>query len=92
MITIKGRKTSGNVMKVLWLLEELSIPYTQEDVGGKHGGNKEQEYLRKNPTGLVPTLVDGQMTLWESNTIVRYLAKNIVLVIFTLNLLRMLLY
>jgi len=75
MITIKGRKTSGNVMKVLWLLEELSIPYIQEDIGGKHGGNKDQKYLEGNPTGLVPTLIDDQITLWESNTIVRYLAK-----------------
>jgi len=75
MIIVKGRKTSGNVMKVLWILEELCIPYTQEDIGGKHGGNNKQEYLKKNPTGLVPTLVDDQITLWESNTIVRYLAK-----------------
>ena len=63
MIIVKGRKTSGNVMKVLWLLEELCIPYTQEDIGGKHGGNNKQEYLKKNPTGLIPTLIDDQITL-----------------------------
>ena len=59
MITIKGRKTSGNVMKVLWLLEELSIPYTQEDIGGKHGGNNKQEYIYsccKNECECEPSL------------------------------------
>lgn len=75
MITVKGRNTSGNVMKVTWILEELGIPYQQEDVGGKFGKNKEKEYLDLNPMGLVPTLIDDDIVLWESNTIVRYLAK-----------------
>ena len=75
MLVVKGRKTSGNVMKVTWILEELNIPYTQEDVGGKYGKNNEPEYLELNPMGLVPTLIDEDIILWESNTIVRYLAK-----------------
>ena len=75
MLKVKGRNTSGNVMKVTWILEELGIPYQQEDVGGKFGKNKEKEYLDLNPMGLVPTLIDDDIVLWESNTIVRYLAK-----------------
>ncbi len=38
------------------------------------GGTNEEEYLALNPTGLVPTITDGDFTLWESNTIVRYLS------------------
>ena len=57
MLHIKGRKTSGNVMKVTWILEELKIPYEREDVGGKFGKNDEQDYLDLNPMGLVPTLL-----------------------------------
>ena len=75
MLHIKGRKTSGNVMKVTWILEELKIPYEREDVGGKFGKNDEQDYLDLNPMGLVPTLIDGDIILWESNTIVRYIAN-----------------
>ena len=75
MLHIKGRKTSGNVMKVTWILEELKIPYEREDVGGKFGKNDEQDYLDLNPMGLVPTFIDGDIILWESNTIVRYIAN-----------------
>jgi len=39
------------------------------------GGNDTPEYLAKNPNGLVPTLEDGDFVLWESQTIVRYLAE-----------------
>ena len=75
MLHIKGRKTSGNVMKVTWILEELKIPYEREDVGGKFGKNDKQDYLDLNPMGLVPTFIDGDIVLWESNTIVRYIAN-----------------
>src|SRR5262245_29742905 len=61
-----GRLTSGNVMKVTWTLAELDLPYTREDVGGKHGGNNAPAYLALNPNGLVPTLIDGSVVLWES--------------------------
>jgi glutathione S-transferase len=63
-----------NVQKVLWCCEELDIRYQRVDVGGSFGGNREPEYLRLNPNGLVPTISDGGFVLWESNAIVRYLA------------------
>ncbi|NND50195.1 MAG: glutathione S-transferase, partial [Rhizobiales bacterium] len=51
------------------------LDYEQVDVGGKFGGNKEADYLAMNPMGLVPTLVEEDgFTLWESNSITRYLA------------------
>ena len=73
MLRIWGRSNSINVQKVLWCCEELDIRYQRIDVGGPFGGNKEPEYLRLNPNGLVPTISDGGFVLWESNVIVRYL-------------------
>jgi glutathione S-transferase len=74
VLRIWGRSNSINVQKVLWCCEELDIRYQRVDVGGPFGGNKEPEYLRLNPNGLVPTISDGGFVLWESNVIVRYLA------------------
>ncbi len=74
MLRIWGRSNSINVQKVLWCCEELDVPYHRVDVGGPFGGNREPEYLRLNPNGLVPTISDGGFVLWESNAIVRYLA------------------
>jgi glutathione S-transferase len=74
MLEVWGRKNSYNVQKVLWCCEELEVPYQRHDVGGLFGGTDEDEYLARNPTGLVPTIVDGELTLWESNAIVRYLS------------------
>ena len=69
-----GRKTSGNVQKVLWLLEELKMPYEREDYGRQFNNTQTPEYLGMNPNAKVPTLVDGDLVIWESNTILRYLA------------------
>jgi glutathione S-transferase len=76
MLEIWGRKNSFNVQKVLWCCDELEIPYQRHEAGGLFGGTGEDEYLQRNPTGLVPTIIDGDLTLWESNTIVRYLAAS----------------
>lgn len=74
MLTIYGRVNSVNVQKVLWCLAELELPYTRIDAGLEHGKNTEPWYLALNPNGRVPLMQDGSFTLWESNTIVRYLA------------------
>jgi hypothetical protein len=62
-----GRATSSNVMKAIWTLEELHLPYERIDVGGSFGKTDTPEYRAMNPTGLVPTLQEGDFTLWESN-------------------------
>ncbi len=71
---IWGRANSLNVQKVLWCAEELGLAYDRVDVGGAFGGNREPAYLAMNPNGLVPTVETNGLVLWESNSIVRYLA------------------
>jgi glutathione S-transferase len=75
MLKIWGRNTSSNVQKAMWAIGELGLKYERIDIGGPFGKNFEAEYLSKNPNGLVPTLEeDDGFLLWESNSIVRYLA------------------
>ncbi|MGP2542472.1 glutathione S-transferase [Yersinia sp. 2541 StPb PI] len=74
MLTVWGRNNSTNVKKVLWCLEELGISYQRIDVGGQYGKLNDPLYRSMNPNGLIPCLQDGDFILWESNTIVRYLA------------------
>ncbi len=74
MLKIWGRTNSVNVKKVLWAAEELGLPYQRIDAGLHFGVNDTPEYRRMNPTGLVPTIDDDGFVLWESHTIVRYLA------------------
>lgn len=73
MITVWGRATSANVQIVMWALAEIGLDGNRIDVGGAFGGTDTPEYLRMNPNKLVPTLQDGDLTLWESAAIVRYL-------------------
>jgi glutathione S-transferase len=73
MLKIWGRPTSSNVQKVLWCCGELGIEYERVDLGGPFGGSQDPEYLALNPNGLVPTVKDGNLVMWESNTICRYL-------------------
>jgi glutathione S-transferase len=74
MLKIWGRANSINVQKVLWCADELGLTYERVDVGGAFGKNQEPAYLALNPNGLVPTIEDDGFVLWESNSIVRYLA------------------
>jgi glutathione S-transferase len=73
-ITLWGRPSSCNVQKVVWALEELGLAYEHVPLGGKFHGTGTAEYLALNPNGLVPTLRDGDLVVWESHAIVRYLA------------------
>ncbi|HTN14854.1 MAG TPA: glutathione S-transferase [Sphingomonadaceae bacterium] len=72
---IWGRINSTNVRKVLWCAEELGLAYDHINAGGAFGVVKDPSYLAMNPNGLVPCLQDGDLVLWESNAIVRYLAR-----------------
>jgi len=73
-ITLWGRANSANVQKVLWLLEELELPYEHVPLGGSFGGLDDPDYAALNPNRKVPTLRDGAVVVWESHAIVRYLA------------------
>jgi glutathione S-transferase len=75
MIKMWGRNTSSNVQKAMWAVGELGLEHTRIDVGGAFGKTKEPAYLAMNPNSLVPTLEEDGFTLWESNSIVRYLAS-----------------
>jgi glutathione S-transferase len=74
MLRILGKPTSINVRKVLWLCDELALPYGLEPWGAGHRDTNTPEFLALNPNALVPVIVDGDVVLWESNTICRYLA------------------
>ena len=74
MIRVLGRQTSGNVQKVLFLLEEIGLKYVREDYGRQFNNTNTDAYRALNPNMKVPTLVDGDWVIWESHTILRYLA------------------
>ncbi|TFW03159.1 glutathione S-transferase [Oxalobacteraceae bacterium OM1] len=75
MITIFGKASSINVRKVLWTCAELGLRFEREDWGSGFQSTDTPEFLAMNPNGLVPVLRDGDFVLWESNTIIRYLAS-----------------
>jgi len=75
MLKVWGRASSSNVQKVMWAVTEIGLPVERIDIGGPFGKNREKPYLAMNPNGLVPTIEEEDgFTLWESNSIVRYLA------------------
>ncbi|OQM75183.1 glutathione S-transferase family protein [Manganibacter manganicus] len=74
MITVWGRTTSSNVQTVMWALAELGLEHERIDVGGPFGGLDTPEFSAMNPNRLIPVLRDGDEYLWESASIVRYLA------------------
>ncbi|PMY44474.1 MULTISPECIES: glutathione S-transferase family protein [Pseudomonas] len=74
MLKIWGRKNSSNVRKALWCAEELGLTYEAVDAGGAFGVVDTPEYRALNPNGRIPLIEDDGFVLWESNTIVRYLA------------------
>lgn len=76
MTLIWGRITSINVGKVIWALQELGMPFERKDAGAAFGVVHTDEYAQLNPNRLVPLMVQGERTLWESNVIVRYLCAS----------------
>ncbi|KVR15442.1 glutathione S-transferase [Burkholderia ubonensis] len=75
MLHILGKIPSINVRKVLWLCAELDLPFEREDWGSGFRSTDDPAYLALNPHGLVPVIKDDGFVLWESNTIIRYLAN-----------------
>jgi len=77
MLKIWGRASSSNVMKTLFLCEELGLSYQRIDAGGAFGVTQEARYLAMNPNALVPTIEEEDgWSLWESNSILRYLCNS----------------
>src|SRR5205823_12431099 len=76
MLKIWGRTTSINVQKVMWAVGELKLPHERVDIGGSFGKNNEPAFLAMNPNGLLPTLQEDRLLLWESNSNVGDLAAN----------------
>ena len=74
MLTIWGRSNSINVQKVMWAVAELGVPHQRIDAGGAFGGLDTAEYGAMNPNRKIPVIDDDGVVVWESNTIVRYLA------------------
>jgi len=72
-----GRENSLNVMKIVWLLEELRAPYSRCDVGGSFGQLDTPGFTAMNPNQQIPVLQEDGFTLWESNAILRYLAATV---------------
>jgi glutathione S-transferase len=64
------------VQKVLWLLDELALDYKHIECGGKHGGLNTTEFSQFNPLQKVPVLIDDGFSIWESNSILRYLVAS----------------
>lgn len=75
MITLYTAPMSGNGRKVHMLLEEAGAQYQLSKLDLLKGEQKNPEYLKLNPNGKVPTLVDDGFVLWESNAILLYLAE-----------------
>lgn len=74
MLRIWGRRSSFNVQKVLWFAGELGLAYEHIPAGGDHGMVDTPEFRALNPHGKVPVIDDDGTVVWESHTILRYLA------------------
>jgi glutathione S-transferase len=73
MITLYGspRSSAG---RCIWALEEAGVAFTLKDIDMKNKEHKSESFLKINPMGKVPALVDGDVTLFESMAINYYIA------------------
>jgi glutathione S-transferase len=74
MLKVWGRRNSLNVQKVMWLVGELDLPHEHVPAGGPFGRLSDPEFAALNPNRLVPVIEDDGLAVWESHTILRYLA------------------
>jgi len=74
MLKIYGRATSSNVQLVMWAVGELGLDHERLDYGHLYGGLDTPEFGALNPHRKVPVLQDGDLVVWESMAILRYLA------------------
>jgi glutathione S-transferase len=73
MITLYGSPKSS-AGRCYWTLEEAGVPYELKEVDMKNKEHKSPEFLKINPMGKIPALVDGDVTLFESMAINFYIA------------------
>jgi glutathione S-transferase len=74
MLQLYGNPRS-RAMRCLWMLEEVGTPYQLVEKTTRADDLQTPEYLRLNPNARIPTLVDGDLVLWESMAINLYLAQ-----------------
>ncbi len=75
LLELWGRGNAYKVQKALWLLAELDLEFRHHDVGSRQGDLETPEFLALNPQARIPVLVDDEAIVWESNTVLRYLAN-----------------
>jgi len=75
VIKLHGHPISTATAMVLCCLNEKEVEYDFAIVELSAGAHKQPQYLALNPFGVVPTIQDGDLTLFESRAIVKYLAK-----------------
>ena len=73
-LTIYGSPMS-RAFRVLWMAQELGLQYDNVPLDPRAGDTRKPDYLKINPNGHVPAIVDGDCVLWESLAINLYLAK-----------------
>lgn len=73
MITVYGRGNSSSVQLVMWTINELGLEHRRLDYGHGHQSTRSDDYLKMNPMGRVPVMVDGPVCMFESAAILRYL-------------------
>lgn len=75
MTTLYGRANAWNVRKVMFLIEDIGLRLERLDYGRGFTPTSTPDFLAMNPNGMVPVLKDGGTVIWESHTILRYLAS-----------------
>jgi glutathione S-transferase len=73
-VKLWGRRSAFNVQKVMWAIAELGLEHEHTEVGGSLGGLETPDFMSLNPNGRIPVLEDNGLIVWESHTIIRYLA------------------
>lgn len=74
MLRLYGNPRS-RASRCLWMLEEMGEPYELVEKTTRTDDLQSDDYLRLNPNARIPTLVDGEVVLWESMAINLYLAQ-----------------
>lgn len=74
MIKIYGSPRSS-ASRCYWMLEELGLSYEAMHLDMRSKEHKSEWFLKINPNGKVPALMDGDFVIWESMAITNYLAK-----------------